>query len=140
MRRNYFILVLFILLTSCRSEDKLTLISDNSHGLINESPIFIDTIKIGKVSQITVNNSGEVFFDSFFDSTYKIPINSTFEVKTMDLLGTKSIVISKGNSTNYLNFDNDTVRLVNQENISEEAVKKIKNIYQIIDTLEKIIN
>lgn len=140
MKRNIFILVLIILLKSCKSENKLTLVSDNSHGLINESPIFIDTSKVGKVSHITVNNSGEVFFDSFFDSTYKIPINSTFEVKTMDLLGTKSIVISKGNSTTYLNFHNDTVELVNQEKISEEVVEKIKNINQIIDTLEKIIN
>ena len=122
---------------SCSKEPVLILKSKNSHRITESSYVYEEEQRVGNVNLVKVNHKGDVYLEVIFDSSFAIPKDSKFEVKTMDLLGTKAIQLTKGNSIVNLDFGKDTAQLVNKEPFSNETLESIERFKNILDTLNK---
>ena len=122
---------------SCSKEPVLILKSKNSHRITESSYVYEEEQRVGNVNLVKVNHKGDVYLEVIFDSSFSIPKDSKFEVKTTDFLGTKAIQLTKGNSTVNLDFRKDTAQLVNKEPFSNETLESIERFKNILDTLNK---
>ena len=127
---NSIFLILFLL--SCSKEPVLILKSKNSHRITESSYVYEEEQRVGNVNLVKVNRKGDVYLEVIFDSSFAIPKDSKFEVKTMDLLGTKAIQLTKGNSIVNLDFGKDTAQLVNKEPFSNETLESIERFITVL--------
>lgn len=95
----YFILTL--ILTSCSTDNELTLTFPNADGLTVSSRIVLNGLEIGQVKSIKVGQTYEIITTVSIDKSVKIPVDSEFKL-VRDFLGTASIDIKPGKSSDYI--------------------------------------
>lgn len=118
------------------------------NGLLPTSYVFINGMKVGKVTNITYMDSQMKNFLVSFDipANIKIPSNSIAEVYNSDILGSKAMRIIIGNSPTELS-GNDTLLSQSESSMFSEIGKmltpytdKVENIISNLDSVVISVN
>ena len=118
------------------------------NGLLPTSYVFINGMKVGKVTNITYMDSQMKNFLVSFDipANIKIPSNSIAEVYSSDILGSKAMRIIIGNSATELS-GNDTLLSQSESSMFSEIGKmltpytdKVDNIISNLDSVVISVN
>ena len=118
------------------------------NGLLPTSYVFINGMKVGKVTNITYMDSQMKNFLVSFDipANIKIPSNSIAEVYNSDILGSKAMRIIIGNATTELS-GNDTLLSQSESSMFSEIGKmltpytdKVDNIISNLDSVVISVN
>ena len=122
---------------------------DNINGLLPTSYVFINGMKVGKVSEILYMDAQMKSFLVCFDipASIQIPTNSVAEVYSSDILGSKAMRVIIGDATSYLS-ENDTMLSKNDNEsmlseigkILEPYNEKVDNIISNLDSVVKSVN
>ncbi len=117
-------------------------------NLIEANPVLVKGYKIGTVNKISLIRRGdsyEVLVKMLITESVRIPKNSIAKVISMDLLGSKAIEITYGNSSEMA-IENDTLLSETEQGLKESVDKriaplqaKIENLIGSIDSVATIV-
>lgn len=126
------IFLLPFLFLACQSNEELHIIFAKVNGLQTGNQVQCNGMPIGKVTAINLIDNGQnVLVALEINTDIRIPKNSTFEIRHADLLGTKIIDVSSGNSPVYLTAL-DTV-YGEFEELNGDVIKS--NVLEVVDHL-----
>lgn len=146
--KSKFLLVVLIILSSCSSHNNQFIIKfDNAQGLAEGDQVYLNDVKIGKVTKIKLDSEYKILVEVELNDTVKIPKDSKFTISSRDHFS-KSIVVTPGKSTKTLS-NNDKIEGQLEQNIQVDTLlefvtkeinnlKAVKNQERIISELEKI--
>ncbi len=117
---------------------------DNVQGLTPASYVQLQGFNIGAVSNIELskNNPGKVIVEMNIDKNLKIPNDSKIKIVTLDLLGTKAISITKGNSSTEIKNDDiltGEIELGTIETVGNSLTPAIDDAHVVISNLDNTI-
>ncbi len=117
-------------------------------NLIEANPVLVKGYKIGTVNKISLIRRGdsyEVLVKMLITESVRIPKNSIAKVISTDLLGSKAIEITYGNSSEMV-IENDTLLSETEQGLKESVDKriaplqaKIENLIGSIDSVATIV-
>jgi phospholipid/cholesterol/gamma-HCH transport system substrate-binding protein len=119
----------------------------DTKGLVVSNPVYVNGFQVGSVIDIenTDYNLHSILVTIKLNESYKIPVNSVASIKD-NPLGTPSIVIKLGNTTDFLK-PQDTIATRSSIGLFDEAMNKlepvtdqIKVTVQSLDSVLKNIN
>lgn len=120
----------------------------NVDGLAEASPILINGYQVGVVQSIVFhpNQSGDILVKLLIsEKGFKIPKNSSANLISSDLLGTKAISLEIGDSKEEI-ASGDTINSITQRSLSEEVnqqilplKKKAEDLLSSIDSVMQVI-
>jgi phospholipid/cholesterol/gamma-HCH transport system substrate-binding protein len=125
------------------SEKLIYAVYDRVDGLAPSNPVVVNGLKIGKVQKLTLlpDHSGRIVVSMHIGSGLKIPANSTAQIFSADLLGTKSVQLIMGNATEDIE-NGDTLFSAIQKSLSQEVnaqvgpiKEKAENILSSMDSV-----
>ena len=97
---------------------------DNSGGLKVKSPITIAGVRVGRVSEITLDKDEFVSVVKMnIDARYKLPADTSASIYTAGLLGEQYISLDPGGSEELL-AENDVMDITSSAVILEELIGK----------------
>ncbi len=114
-------------------------------GLGKSDPIFINGLRAGQVRTLYFEptNSGRIIVELQISHDFPLPDNSIAKIISTDLMGTKAISLSIGNSTNLL-VDGDTMLTMIESTLQEQmeqTIAPLKNKAEnLLTSVEEIIN
>lgn len=115
---------------------------DNVQGLQTSSAVQVKGLGVGRVSVIELNDSENVRVTIAVDKSVDIPVGTTAELASSDLLGTKIIRLNLGMGT-QLAEDNSTLPGTIEggviDNISLELSPLITDLRHVITTLDTVL-
>lgn len=100
---------------------------DNVNGLMAANPVRVNGLQIGSVSGLSVTNANanRIRVTLSIQPDINIPQNSVASIVSSDVLGAKSVVISFGNATVYLQND-DTIQTAPGTSLTSELMSNLK--------------
>lgn len=124
---------------------------DRVDGLENDNKVLINGLNIGKVSRLDfIPGTSEILVELYIQNDVKIPKNSTAMIKSTDLLGSKAIEITLGDSPTYTeNYDTLNSKmeqsLMSQVNEQVEPLKRkalalISSVDSIMTDIQSVFN
>ena len=131
-----------------REERVYVAVYNNVGGLGKANPVFINGLRVGQVRDMYFRSdvSSEVIVLMIITNPLPIPDNSVANIFDADLLGSKAIEISLGNSTVYAE-SGDTLIASKEISLKEEVSKqfqpikdKAENLMLSIDTMLIALN
>ena len=120
------------------SENEFYAKYDRVDGLAVSKPILVNGYQIGRVSQLTLLNSGQILAQFKVDPQYAIPANTVARLESTDLLGGKAIIFELGASKQYA-ADGDTLISNIQKDLLEQVQPVQKKAEQIIARLDSVL-
>lgn len=120
------------------SENEFYAKYDRVDGLAVSKPILVNGYQIGRVSKLTLLNSGQILAQFKVDPQYAIPANTVARLESTDLLGGKAIVFELGASKQYA-ADGDTLVSNIQKDLLEQVQPVQKKAEQIIARLDSVL-
>lgn len=124
------------------SENEFYTDYDNVDGLTISKPVVVNGYQIGRVSKLTLMESGKIRTHFKIKSEYQIPSNTVARIVSADLLGSKAIVFEFGNSKTIAN-DGDPLLSDVQANLLEKVEPlqhKVENLVVKLDSVLSAIN
>ena len=111
------------------SEKRVFAVYDRVEGLAPSNVVQVNGLKAGFVREIKLlpDHSGRIIVGMLLKDEMKIPRNSTAQIYSTDLLGTKGIRLIFGNSTEDVQ-DGDTLMADLQKSLSEEVSAQVAPI------------
>lgn len=105
---------------------KLYAIYPNVNGLVRSNQVTINGLTIGKVSKIEFINDTSRSMIVEMNITHNVPIpkNSIARIYSLDLLGSKAIDISLGNSPQFVH-DHDTLKSEAKASLQDEVSNQL---------------
>jgi len=82
--------------------DSYRVLFDQVSTLEKGNTVYYRGVRVGKVSNLTIRTDG-ILLDLLVDSKVKISTDAVFTIKDKDMMGTKSLEITPGISTQWLN-------------------------------------
>lgn len=120
--KNYTILALLFLFVSCGNRgSEFVLNVDNADGLTTEVKITLNGFEIGEVKDMKITSDGTIDVLCEIDSETKLPSDSRFKIETIDILGSKGIVVDLGESPRELK-NGESIKLIKIEKNIEESI------------------
>ncbi len=125
------------------NEKLIYAVYDRVDGLAASNPVVVNGLKIGKVQRLLLlpDHSGRIVVSMHISSGLNIPRNSTAQIFSADLLGTKSVQLIMGNSTDDIQ-NGDTLNSAIQKSLSQEVnaqvgpiKEKAENILASMDSV-----
>lgn len=116
----------------------------NIEGMEQSAPVVLNGYKVGEVREINYDfeHPGNIKVELSLDKSLRVP-QGTKAILTTDLLGTASIVLSLGESTEMLNVGDELIA-VNKPglmgSLSTELLPNIGLIFSKVDTLLTSLN
>ncbi len=113
------------------------------NGLVKSNPVSVNGLKIGQVKNLyfSTKNKGRIIVELYIANDYPIPDNSTAQITSSDLMGSKEVEIILGDSKVYIKAG-DTLNAKTGTTLGEEVnqqliplKKKAENLISSIDTL-----
>ena len=103
------------------SDKKIYAIYNQVEGLTASNPVMVNGLKIGLIRSLKLldDNSGRILVGMQITNNVKLPRNSTAQIFSTDLLGSKGVKIIMGNSQEDI-MDGDTLRTEIQMSLPEE--------------------
>lgn len=124
----------------------------NVSGLGKANPIYINGMQVGQVTQMYFDPSmnGNIIVGLTINADFPIPKNSSAEILSTDLMGTKAVNLNLGTSTE-LAQDGDTLTAKLAATLSEQvegtigplknkAEKVLENIDEILSSLNAVLS
>lgn len=124
------------------SENEFYTDYDNVDGLSVSKPVVVNGYQIGRVSKLTLMETGKIRTHFKIKSTYQIPSNTVARIVSADLLGSKAIVFELGSSKTMAN-DGDPLLSDVQANLLEKVEplqQKVENLVVKLDSVLSAIN
>ncbi len=133
-----FFILLFIGF-SCNKTNTIKIEFDNIDGLEEKSPVLINGLKIGTVTNFHVLQSSKILVETEINRDVLITEDALYIISSLDILGSKGIVIENGkskSSIDKLKIQKGQIqsRLINDSTI----VKAITNIITKFSTSTKL--
>jgi phospholipid/cholesterol/gamma-HCH transport system substrate-binding protein len=119
-------------------ETKLYAIYDRVDGLAVSKPVLINGFPIGRVSEMKLLPSGKTLVEFKIAPDYEVPKNTTARLESTDLLGSKAIVFSLGNSKDNAK-DQDTLSSNVEKSLAESVQPVQKKAEQIITKMDSLL-
>jgi len=125
------------------SEKLIYAVYDRVDGLAPSNPVVVNGLKIGKVQRLLLlpDHSGRIVVSMHISSGLNIPRNSVAQIFSADLLGTKSVQLIMGSSTEDIQ-NGDTLISAIQKSLSQEVnaqvgpiKEKAENILSSMDSV-----
>jgi phospholipid/cholesterol/gamma-HCH transport system substrate-binding protein len=116
---------------------------DRVNGLVKANPVTINGLKVGQVKNLYFSkiNKGRIIVELYIADDYPIPKNSQATITSSDLLGSKEVAITLGNSPEAVK-EGDTIKSMTEatfgEAVSQQLAplkKKAEGLISSIDTL-----
>ncbi len=116
----------------------------NVSGLAVSAPVTVNGFKIGLVRNISYeyDNPGHVLVELSLDKELKLP-EGTKALLTSDMLGTASIQLQMGNSSNFHNIGDKILGETPSglmDNISKDILPSVSNIVPKLDSILSSVN
>jgi len=108
-------------------------------GLTVSKPILINGYQIGRVAKLELQQDGTVIATLSVNSKYEIPENSIARLEGTDLLGSKAIVMSLGNSKKMAE-DGFTLNANVEKGLMEQVQPVQKKAELIIGKMDSILS
>lgn len=120
------------------SENEFYAKYDKVDGLAVSKPVLVNGYQVGRVSALTLLESGQILAQFKIDPKYEIPKNTVARLESTDLLGSKAVIFDLGNSLQYA-VDGDTLNANVQANILEQVEPVQKKAQVIISRLDSVL-
>lgn len=120
-------------------------IYENVSGLAPASPVQVNGLKVGSVSELEVADQqvGKIRVRMTIQPGIRIPQNSVAKIVSTDLLGSKAVMLEFGNATEYLR-DNDTIRSAPGSSLTSNLMSDLKplsgKIQNTLVSLDTVLN
>jgi phospholipid/cholesterol/gamma-HCH transport system substrate-binding protein len=108
-------------------------------GLTVSKPILINGYQIGRVAKLELQTDGTIIATLSINSKYEIPENSIARLEGTDLLGSKAIVMSLGNSKKMAE-DGYTLNANVEKGLMEQVQPVQKKAELIIGKMDSILS
>ncbi|NII82961.1 MCE family protein [Pedobacter riviphilus] len=108
-------------------------------GLTVSKPILINGYQIGRVAKLELQTDGSIIATLSVNSKYEIPVNSIARLEGTDLLGSKAIVMSLGNSKKMAE-DGYTLNANVEKGLMEQVQPVQKKAELIIGKMDSILS
>ncbi|MBB6238750.1 phospholipid/cholesterol/gamma-HCH transport system substrate-binding protein [Pedobacter sp. AK013] len=108
-------------------------------GLTVSKPILINGYQIGRVAKLELQTDGSIIATLSVNSKYEIPENSIARLEGTDLLGSKAIVMSLGNSKKMAE-DGYTLNANVEKGLMEQVQPVQKKAELIIGKMDSILS
>lgn len=108
-------------------------------GLSVSKPILINGYQIGRVAKLDLQQDGSIIATLSVNSKYEIPENSIARLEGTDLLGSKAIVMSLGNSKKMAE-DGYTLNANVEKGLMEQVQPVQKKAELIISKMDSILS
>jgi len=121
-------------------------------GLSKTDPIYINGLRAGQVSKLYFQQgyTGKIIAELQISSDFPLPTNTTAEIISTDLMGTKAVGLSLGNSKDFLQ-DGDTLNASIETTLQEQmeqtlgplknkAEQLLSSVDDILTNLQGILN
>jgi len=108
-------------------------------GLAISKPVLVNGYQIGRVSELTLLENGQILVQFKVNPKYQIPKNTVARLESTDLLGSKAVIFDLGNSLNYA-FDGDTLNANVQANLMEQVEPVQKKAQAIVAKLDSVLS
>ncbi len=96
-------------------------------GLTSSNPVMINGMKVGMVHQLTLLPNGKIIVSLHVTNKVVVPSNSTAEIFSTDLLGSKGIRLNFGDSPTEMK-DGDTLVSIVQQSLAEQVNAQVAPI------------
>ncbi|HQW22202.1 MAG TPA: MlaD family protein [Bacteroidia bacterium] len=100
---------------------------DQVEGLTSTNPVMVNGMKVGMIHQLTLQPNGQIIVSMHVTNKVIVPRNSTAEIFSTDLLGSKGIRLVFGDSKEDL-VDGDTMTAGVQQTLSEQVNAQVAPI------------
>lgn len=121
------------------SETKLFARYTRVDGLTVSKPILINGYQIGRVAKLDLQNDGTILATLSINSKYEIPENSIARLEGTDLLGSKAIIMSLGDSKKMAE-DGFTLNANVEKGLMEQVQPVQKKAELIIGKMDSILS
>lgn len=108
-------------------------------GLTVSKPVLINGYQIGRVAKLALQTDGTIIATLSINSKYEIPENSIARLEGTDLLGSKAIVMSLGNSKKMAE-DGYTLNANVEKGLMEQVQPVQKKAELIIGKMDSILS
>lgn len=115
---------------------------DNVQGLQSASGVQVKGLGVGRVSKIELNDSENVRVTIAVDKDVDIPVGTTAELASADLLGTKIIKLNLGMGTQMVEDGSTLPGTIEGgviDNLSLELSPLIKDLRHVISSLDTVL-
>jgi phospholipid/cholesterol/gamma-HCH transport system substrate-binding protein len=122
------------------------------NGLVRSNPVTINGLKIGQVKDIYFqkNEKGRIIVELYIANDYPIPSNSTAQIVSSDLMGSKEVEIDLGDSKKFIK-EGDTLNAMTAATFGEEVNQQllpikhkaedlISSIDTLVTTVQEVLN
>ncbi len=120
------------------SENEFYAKYDKVEGLAISKPVLVNGYQIGRVSDLTLLENGQILAQFKIDPKFAIPKNTIARLESTDLLGSKAVVFDLGSSMTYA-MDGDTLNANVQQNILEQVEPVQKKAQILISRMDSIL-
>lgn len=118
---------------------------NNVGGLVPASPVQVNGLKIGTVSDLSVTsaNANQIRVKLTIQPGINIPQNSVARITSSDILGSKAVVIEFGSANVYLQ-NNDTIQSAPGSSLTSNLMSDLKplsgKIQNTLTSLDTVLN
>jgi phospholipid/cholesterol/gamma-HCH transport system substrate-binding protein len=120
------------------SENEFYAKYDRVDGLAVSKPVLVNGYQIGRVSKLTLLQSGQILAQFKIDPQYAIPNNTVARLESTDLLGGKAIIFELGASNQYA-LDGDTLNANVAKDLMEQVQPVQKKAEMIVARLDSVL-
>lgn len=120
-------------------ETKLYAIYERVDGLAVSKPVLINGFQIGRVSSMRLLTDGRTVVEFKIAPDYNIPKNTIARLESTDLLGSKAVVFSLGDSKAFA-VDQDTLNANVEKSLAESVQPVQKKAEQIILKMDSLLS
>lgn len=119
-------------------ETKLYAVYDRVDGLAVSKPVLINGFQIGRVSTMRLMGNGHTLVEFKIAPDYNVPKNTIARLESTDLLGSKAVVFSLGNSKEIAS-NKDTLNANVEKSLAETVQPVQKKAEQIIGKMDSLL-
>lgn len=115
---------------------------DKVDGLTVSKPIMVNGFQIGRVSEMKLQQNGQILVRFDVEQSYLVPVNTNAKLESADILGNKIIVFVLGNS-HEIARNGDTLTSSSEKSLSETVAPlqvKTERLLSRIDSLLGTVN
>lgn len=133
-------------------KDKIEVVSvfNKVDGLTAGKSVFINGVDIGTIKKVELSKGDSVRVIMSIDGEVAIPINSKAYIRSLDLIGSKAIVIEKGNAVQAIQaggtikgvFDEGAFSELQEKGITfgDKVVQTTDNVNKLVDSLSLVLS
>lgn len=93
---------------------KLYAVYDRVDQLTVSKPIYLNGFQIGRVDDLSINKQGKIVARFDISKDINIPKNSIARISSLDLLGSKGVVLIRGNDFNFAKSGDTLISQIDQ--------------------------